>query len=283
MNPADQLFVNIGGRLLDFKVPKIMGILNVTSESFYAKSRSQTKEQIKKRICEIIEEGADIIDIGGCSTRPGADIINVEEEYSRLQTVLEILKNISPEFPVSIDTFRASIARRCISEWNVSIINDVSGGNLDPMMWETIAEFQAVYVLTHMRGTPATMNSCVDYEDVTADVIKELSWKVKDLHKLGVKDIIIDPGFGFAKTTGQNFQLLAELTEFCRMGMPVLVGISRKSMIWKTLGIRPEDSLNETLSLEAIAIDKGANILRVHDVKETVNLVKLMIELKKNP
>lgn len=272
--------LNIRGRLLDLSTPKVMGIVNVTPDSFFARSRTFHREDVARRILQLKEEGADILDFGGCSTRPGAAEVSPDEEYSRLAPALEILKKLWPEVPVSIDTYRASVARRCVEEWKVDIINDIGGGSLDPDMWTTVAELRVAYVLMHTRGTPATMQNLTDYEDVTAEVITELSKKVFELKGLGVCDIIIDPGFGFAKTADQNFILLEELDEFCKMGMPVLAGLSRKSMIWKTLGITPDESLEGTVALNMLALERGASLLRVHDVKAARQLVMLHCRIK---
>ncbi len=269
------LTLNIRGRLLDLSTPKVMGIVNVTPDSFYASGRTPDPQAVERRILQLREEGADIVDIGGYSSRPGADDVTPDEEYSRLTVALDALKRLWPEVPVSVDTFRANVARRCVEEWGVDIINDIAGGTLDPAMWQTVAELRVAYVLMHMRGTPATMQSLTDYSDVTAEVITDLSRKVFELRGLGVNDIIIDPGFGFAKTVQQNFILLDELDEFCKMGMPVLAGLSRKSMIWRTLDITPEESLEGTVALNAIALQKGASLLRVHDVKAAKEVVKL--------
>ncbi|MDE5882026.1 MAG: dihydropteroate synthase [Muribaculaceae bacterium] len=273
--------LNIRGRLLDLSTPKVMGIVNVTPDSFYASGRTPDTEAVERRILQLRDEGADIIDIGGCSTRPGAEDVTTEEEYSRLSVALEVIHHLWQEVPVSVDTYRAEVARRCVEEWGVDIINDVAGGTLDPEMWKTVAELRVAYVLMHMRGTPATMQTFTDYTDVTAKVITDLSRKVFELHGLGVNDIIIDPGFGFAKTVEQNFILLEELDEFCKMGMPVLAGFSRKSMIWRSLGITPEESLEGTVALNAIALQKGASLLRVHDVKAAKEVVKLHMCMEK--
>ena len=274
-----QLTINIKGRLMDFRIPKVMGIINVTPDSFYSGSRTPGDSEILGRVLQLKEEGADILDLGGYSSRPGAEDVSAEEEYSRLARGLEIVRREWDDVPVSIDTFRASVARRCVEEWGVDIINDISGGTLDPAMWETVADLRVAYVLMHMRGTPATMQELTDYADVTAEVITDLSRKVYELRGLGVNDIIIDPGFGFAKTASQNFRLLNELGEFCRMGMPVLAGLSRKSMIWRTLGITPEESYEGTVALDAIAVDRGADILRVHDVRAARQTVELLSRL----
>ena len=265
---------------MDFATPKVMAIINVTPDSFFSGSRMQTAADITSRVRQVREEGADILDIGGYSSRPGADEVSPDEEYSRLARGLEVVHREWPEAVVSIDTFRSDVARRCIEEWGADIVNDISGGTLDPEMWAMVGELKPVYVLMHMRGNPSNMQSLTDYDDVTAEVITDLSRKCYELRGLGVNDIIIDPGFGFAKTVSQNFQLLNELVEFCKMGMPVLAGLSRKSMIWKTLGVTPEESLAGTIALNAIALDRGANILRVHDVKAAAQTVKLSLELR---
>ena len=265
---------------MSFNVPKVMGILNVTPDSFYGLSRIYEREKIETKVLEMISEGVDIIDVGGCSTRPGSQAPDEDEELRRVLSALEVIRNLNVEVPISVDTFRANVARKCVEEYNVDIINDVSGGNLDSEMWATVAELKVPFVLTHMRGTPENMNQHTEYKDITADVISELSLKVFNLRELGVNDIILDPGFGFSKTPEQNLRLLDELNEIKKMGLPLITGISRKSMIWKTLNSTPEESLNGTIALEAIAIDRGTDILRVHDVKETVNLVRLMAAMK---
>jgi dihydropteroate synthase len=273
--------MNVKGRLIDFSTPKVMGIVNVTPDSFYAGSRTRGRDAIAGRLLAMREEGADMVDIGGYSSRPGAGEVDPGEEYSRLATALEVVRDVWPEVPVSVDTFRADVARRCVEEWGVDIINDIGGGTLDPAMWETVASLRVAYVLMHMRGTPATMQQLTGYTDVTAEVITDLARKVYELRGLGVNDIIIDPGFGFAKTVEQNFRMLDELGEFCKMGMPVLAGLSRKTMIWKTLGVTPEDSLPGTTALNAIALDRGASILRVHDVRPAADAVRLISAMQK--
>lgn len=275
------LTINIKGRLITFDTPKVMGIVNVTPDSFYSGSRTQGRDEIKDRVMTLVGEGADILDLGGYSSRPGADDVSAEEEYSRLAAGLEVVKEVAPDVPVSIDTFRAAVARKCVEEWGADIINDISGGTLDPDMWHTVADLRVAYVLMHTRGTPATMQSLTDYADVTADIITDLAKKVYELRGLGVNDIIIDPGFGFAKTVEQNFRLLDELGEFCKMGMPVLAGLSRKTMIWKTLGLTPGESLDGTIALDAIALDRGADIVRVHDVAPAVATARLMAVMRK--
>lgn len=259
---------------MSFDIPKVMGILNITPDSFFSGSRTFLEEDIRRRVRKMIEEGADIIDVGGCSTRPGFTLLSHQEEWERVSLGCRIVREISSEIPLSIDTFNAYVAIKAIENFQVDIINDVSGG-VDPEMFDIIAENKLPYVLTHNRKDG---NS--DYSDVTADVIKELSWKLHELYKRGVNDVIIDPGFGFAKTLQQNFILLNELNEFIEIGCPLLVGISRKSMIYKTLDCSPEESLTGSIALDSIALEKGANILRVHDVKEAKESVKLFTKLK---
>ena len=276
------LSINIKGKLHYFHNPWVMGIVNVTPDSFYADSRTFDSQSIYNRIADLIEQGADAIDIGGYSSRPGALDVSPEEEYSRLASALEIIRKHFPDTIVSIDTFRADVARKCVLDWQADIINDISGGIADPEMWNTVAELKVPYILMHMRGTPKTMQSLCDYSDVTADVIKDLAVKTDKMRQLGITDIIIDPGFGFAKTLEQNYTLMSELQEFKRLDMPLLVGISHKSMIYKALDIKPENALNGTTVLNTIALAKGADILRVHDVKEAKEAVKITKLLNEN-
>lgn len=274
------LTINVKGRLIDFATPKVMGIVNVTPDSFYAGSRASCREEVAEKVARMRAEGADIIDIGGCSSRPGASVVDADEEYARLATGLEAVREVWADAIVSVDTFRGSVARRCVEEWGVDIINDIGGGTLDADMWQTVAELGVAYVLMHTRGTPETMQGLTDYADVTAEVITDLSKKAYELRGLGVCDIIIDPGFGFAKTAEQNFKLLDELGEFCKMGMPVLAGMSRKRMVWQTLGISPEESLDGTVALDAIALYNGADIVRVHDVAPAAASAKLVAMIR---
>lgn len=276
------LSINIKGKLHYFHNPWVMGIVNVTPDSFYADSRTFDSQSIYNRIADLIEQGADAIDIGGYSSRPGATDVSAQEEYSRLASALEIIRKHFPDTIVSIDTFRADVARKCVLDWQADIINDISGGIADPEMWNTVAELKVPYILMHMRGTPKTMQSLCDYSDVTADVIKDLAAKIDKMRQLGIADIIIDPGFGFAKTLEQNYTLMSELQEFKRLDMPLLVGISHKSMIYKALDIKPENALNGTTVLNTIALAKGADILRVHDVKEAKEAVKITKLINEN-
>lgn len=276
MNNFTPYCINLRGKFTEIKETWVMGILNVTPDSFFSGSRCNDEDKIKFRIHEIIEEGAKIIDIGGYSSRPGAYDITSEEEYQRLAQGLDVIKRIDPEIIISVDTFRADVARRCVKDWNVDIINDISGGTLDNNMIDTVAELNVPYILMHMRGTPSTMQQFTQYHDVTNDVISELSKKVSILHKKGVKDIIIDPGFGFSKTIEHNYEIMNHLEQFHTMNLPILVGISRKSMIYKALDLTPETVLNGTTVLNTIATLKGVHFLRVHDVKEAVETVKLV-------
>lgn len=257
--------------------PWVMGILNVTPDSFYSGSRMGVDEmRIGERVEEILKEGGDIIDIGAYSTRRNADDISPEEEYSRLKIGLNVIKNIDANAIVSVDTFRADVARRCVEEFGVDIVNDVSGGTLDDDMFATVANLKVPYILMHMRGTPATMQQLTEYNDVTRDVIDDLHKKKCALNDLGIDDVIIDPGFGFSKTVEQNYEMLNRLEDFKQLDAPLLVGVSRKSMIYRTLGCTPVESLNGTTVINTISLLKGAHILRVHDVKEAVEVCKLV-------
>lgn len=247
-----------------------MGILNVTPDSFYAGSQTFSTGAIEQRVIQIINEGADMIDIGGYSSRPGADEVSAEEEMRRIKCGMEVIRAINRDIPVSVDTFRAEVARRAIEEWEADIVNDISGGTADAGMFSTVASMHVPYILMHMRGTPKTMQSLTDYTDVTADVIAELSAPLHTLLQNGVADVIIDPGFGFAKTTQQNYELFANIDKIGAMlGHPVLVGISRKSMITRVCSTTPDNALPGTIALNTAAILRGASILRVHDVAAT--------------
>lgn len=276
MNNFTPYCINLRGKSTEINSTWVMGILNVTPDSFFSDSRYTKDKAIADRVEQIINEGAKIIDIGGYSSRPGAKDVTPEEEYKRLARGLEIIKRIAPEAIISVDTFRAEVARRCKNDWDVDIINDISGGTLDEHMIDTVAELQMPYILMHMRGTPATMQQFTQYKDVTNDVINELSEKITLLRSKGIKDIIVDPGFGFSKTLEQNYEMINNLEMFHSMNLPILVGISRKSMIYKALDISPEKALNGTTVLNTIATLKGTHILRVHDVKEAVETVKIV-------
>ena len=269
----------INNKIYDFESPKVMGIINVTPDSFFSGSRTPDLSSLSERLKKMLQSEPDVFDIGGYSSRPGAADISPEEEWDRLAPGLELLRKLSSSTPISVDTFRASVARKSVENFGVEIINDISGGTLDDEMWQTVADLKCAYVLMHMRGNPETMSSLTDYEDVTAEVLEDLAFKLAELRQLGVANVIIDPGFGFAKTVEQNFRLLRDLEVFCSLGCPLLAGLSRKSMIWKTLGTTPSEALNGTTALNAIALQKGADILRVHDVaeaRECVTLHKLL-------
>ncbi len=268
--------LNLGGQLLSLATPRVMGILNVTPDSFYDGSRCPEKAEITERVHTIVREGADIIDIGGYSSRPHAADISPDEEMRRLSVGLEIIRKHYPDAFVSVDTFRAEVARRCVEEYGVQIINDISGGELDHKMFETAADLHVPYILMHMRGTPDTMMSLTDYDNLIGDMLYYFSERIARLESLGVNDIIIDPGFGFSKTLDDNYLLMKHLDEFARIGLPLLVGISRKSMIYKYFGTTPAESLNGTTALNVLALLGGANILRVHDVREAVEAVRIV-------
>lgn len=266
--------LNIRGRITNLDTPLVMGILNITTDSFFAGSRVVSHDQLLDRAGEMVREGAGIIDIGGYSTRPGAADIDASEESDRVESAVVPLNKYFPELIISVDTFRSVVARRAI-EAGAHIVNDVSGGDLDVEMFDTVAELKIPYVLMHMRGTPQTMNQMTVYRQLVSDILIDLKQKVDSLRDKGVTDILIDPGFGFAKTAGQNFILMHHLSEFGLLGYPVLVGISRKAAIYKTLDITAEEALNGTTVLNTIALQNGASVLRVHDVKAAVEAVKL--------
>jgi dihydropteroate synthase len=280
MFPEKPRYINTGGKLLDLEIPRVMGILNVTPDSFFAGSRYSTDEEILRAATAMLEDGADILDVGGYSSRPGANDITIEEERSR---VLKAIKLISKELPgaiISVDTFRADIAMEAVSDCGAHMINDISGGDADDKMFLTVEKLNVPYILMHMKGEPCTMQKNPVYDDIVADILKWFSERIFKLKSAGLKDIIIDPGFGFGKTIDHNFELLRRLGDFSITGLPVIVGISRKSMIWKTLDITPDNALNGTTALNAIALFKGADILRVHDVKEAVQTVRLISKLR---
>lgn len=271
--------INCRGRLLDLSTQKIMAIVNLTPDSFYSESRNTSAESALSRIENALTQGADIIDLGACSTRPGAEVPSADEEWRRMKDVLTTARRNFPDAIISIDTFRSQVAEQAVDA-GADIINDISGGQIDEQMFDTVAKLQVPYVLMHMRGTPATMQQFTNYQNVTADVIIELSQKLRQLTDLGVHDVIIDPGFGFAKTLEQNYELFAHLSDFKIFELPLLVGISRKSMIYKLFGTTPEKSLNGTTILNTFALQNGASILRVHDVPEAVEARKIVGILK---
>lgn len=266
--------LNIRGTLLDLSTPVVMGIINITPDSFYAGSRAAATDEIVQKAGQMLAEGAGMIDIGGYSTRPGAREVGAEEEADRVESAVEPLAKFFPDLIISVDTFRAGVAERGIAK-GAHIINDVAGGTLDDAMFETVARLRVPYILMHMRGTPQTMSQLTHYDRLVPDILRDLREKVMILQSKGVADVIIDPGFGFAKTIAQNFELLRGLDQFKLLGYPVLVGISRKKTIYKTLNISPDEALNGTTVLNTLALERGASILRVHDVKPAVEAVKL--------
>lgn len=267
--------LNLRGRLLGIDHPQVMGIINVTPDSFFGDSRVANRDSVIKRAQQMIEDGADMIDIGGYSSRPGASDVPPLEETERVLLGIEAIRTINNEIPISIDTFRASVAEAAINA-GANIINDISGGNLDSEMFATIAKLNVPYILMHMRGTPTNMQTLTEYNNLTADIIYDLASKINTLRLAGVSDIIVDPGFGFSKTLEQNYELLANLPSLSdALNCPLLIGISRKSMITKPLAITPEEALNGTTTINTIALLNGASILRVHDVKEAQQAIKL--------
>jgi len=273
-------FINVRGNLVDLSVPKVMGIINVTPDSFYTGSRVTSDEEIMKRASRMIEEGADFIDIGGYSSRPGAANITPDEERSRVINAVKIVNREFPDTVISIDTFRSEIAKEAVLEGGAGMLNDISGGEADKKMFNVVEKLQVPYIMMHMQGVPGTMQENPVYDDVVADILKWFGERIFRLQSMGVNDIIIDPGFGFGKKPVHNFELLKRLGDFSIAGLPLLVGFSRKSIIWKTLGITPEEALNGTSVLNTVALMNGADILRVHDVKEAVQAVKLVEEIK---
>lgn len=275
MNPT----ICIKGSLMDFATPKVMGILNVTPDSFYAGSR--VGADAADRADQMLEAGADILDIGAYSSRPGAEDISAEVEYERLAPALDAIRLRQPEAVISVDTFRADVARRVVRDFGVDIINDIGGGTLDPDMRDTVAELRTPYILMHMRGTPASMQQMCDYGDVVADVLSDLAFKVDDFRQAGVHDIIVDPGFGFAKTVEQNYSLLGALNLLHETGCPVLAGMSRKSMLFRPLGITPDQAGDATVAVHTMALMLGADIIRVHDVLPAVQSVRVFQLLRR--
>ena len=272
--------INAGGRLLDLQTPVVMGILNATPDSFYAGSRTQTEAEIAARVHQIVDEGAGIIDVGAYSSRPGADDVPAEEEARRLRHALDIVRREAPDAIISVDTFRADVAKMCIEEGGAHIINDISGGTLDKNMFRTVARLRVPYILMHIQGEPHTMQQAPHYDNLEQEVFLFLSQRVDQLRQLGVADIILDPGFGFGKTLAHNYELMNRLEDFREFDLPLLVGISRKSMIYKLLGTTPAEALGGTIALNTIALMKGAQILRVHDVRAAVETVRIVETMK---
>lgn len=273
-------YINVNGELMDLSHPQVMGILNVTPDSFYADSRKQAEEDIVSRVHQIIEEGGRIIDIGAYSSRSDAEDVSPEEEMKRLKHGLQVIQREFPDTIISVDTFRADVARMCVEEYGTAIINDISAGDLDANMFSTVAKLKVPYIMMHMQGNPQNMQKNPHYQHPVKEIILYFAEKIEKLRAAGVKDLIIDPGFGFGKTLEHNYEILNKLEEFSIFQLPILVGVSRKSMIYKLLGGGPENALNGTTAVHAIALMKGANLLRVHDVKAAVETVRIFNALQ---
>lgn len=273
--------ININGQLLNFDEPWVMGIVNITPDSFFSGSRKNSEEEIISACKKLIDEGGKIIDIGGQSSTPYSQFLSADEEIRRLRPALKVIRREFPDVLISVDTFYGDVARVTVQEFGVNIINDISGGQIDDTMFKTAAELQVPYVLMHMRGVPQTMQQFTDYDNLYQDIIRYFAEKMDELHQLGLNDVIVDPGFGFSKTLAQNYELMSYLPYFDILESPILVGISRKSMIHKLLKTSAEDALNGTSVLNTFALMNGADILRVHDVKEAVECVKITNEIKK--
>ena len=274
--------MELNNKHIDLSVPRVMTIVNVTPDSFYDGCRSFTEEEIEHHVVRAIEEGADMLDVGGYSSRPNADEVTVDEEIARVRRAMKVIRKVCPQMVVSIDTFRAEVVRRIVDEWGACIVNDISAGELDPEMITTVARLGLPYVAMHMRGTPTTMQSMTNYGDIVDEVRTYFVQKISELRAAGIENIVIDPGFGFAKTLEQNYQLMSGLHRLNDLGAPMLVGISRKSMIYKLLGSTPAEALNGTTALHLEALRQGAKILRVHDTREAVEVVKIYNQLNKN-
>ena len=280
--PFKPYSMNLRGRLVEIDRPWVMGIVNVTPDSFYGGSRATDELTLVERVHLLIDEGADVLDIGACSTRPGSQSVDALGEMERLQWALGIIRREASDVILSVDTYRAEVARRCVEQWGVDMINDISGGTLDEAMFKTVAQLRVPYVLMHMRGTPDTMSSLTDYDNVTADVLEWMARRIDELRQLGIADIIADPGFGFAKTVEQNYEMLSRLEAFHALDAPLLVGVSRKRMIYTPLGCTADEALNGTSIVNTLALERGAHILRVHDVRAAVEAVKLVSMMRDN-
>lgn len=272
-------YINVNGKLMDLSVPKVMGIINVTPDSFYSGSRVTEGKTITDLVRKMTLDGADIIDVGGYSSRPGAADVDITEEKERVISAIRLIRSEFPEVVISVDTFRSDVALEAV-KCGAAVINDISAGDADKKMFDVVIDLNVPYIMMHMQGTPATMQKDPQYDDVVADILRWAGKKITYLQSKGVKDLIFDPGFGFGKTSAHNFEMLNRLTEFSVTGLPLLVGLSRKSMIWKNLGSTPDEALNGTTVLNTVALMKGADILRVHDVREAVETVKLFSRVK---
>jgi len=273
------LSINLNGRIMDLSIPRIMGIMNATPDSFYDGSRMPDPDQAVETARQMIDQGAAILDIGAVSSRPGAEEVSEEEELNRLSPVLEALRKEFPEFPLSVDTWRSGVVRTVHQRFRVDMINDISAGQLDPHMFPTISELQLPYIMMHMQGTPDTMQDSPVYDNIIDELLQFFGERVHQLRKRGVNDIIIDPGFGFGKTIEQNYQLLMDLDSFQMMELPIMAGISRKSMIYRTLELDPGEALNGTTAAHMAALLKGSSLLRVHDVRAAVETVKIFLQI----
>lgn len=277
-----EALLHIGSHLLRTRPALVMGIVNVTPDSFAVRCRTMDEMEIETAILRQAEEGADILDIGGYSSRPGAAVVSEEEEWRRVESALRIARRCCPQIPLSVDTFRATVAEKAIGKYGVEIINDISGGALDARMYDVVAQSGAAYVLMHMRGTPETMASMTNYADMMGEMMAYFAERADRLHQMGVSDVIIDPGWGFAKTQEQNYTLLRRMGELKELGLPLLAGISRKRMIYNVLETTPqaEETLVGTSALHMVALQNGADILRVHDVRAAKNIIKLFEQVK---
>ena len=280
MQPFHTYSLNLRGRLVTIDRPWVMGIINITPDSFYSGSRVNDERTLIARVGQMLADGADVLDVGACSTRPGSESVDARGEMERLEWALKVIGREAPNTIISVDTYRAEVVRRCVEEWGVDIINDISGGTIDEAMFSTVAALRVPYVLMHMRGTPETMSSLTDYDNVAADVLEWMARRIDELRQMGVADVIADPGFGFAKTMEQNYELLARLEAFHALNAPLLVGVSRKRMIYTPLECTADDALNGTTVVNTLALQQGAHILRVHDVKAACEAVKLITLLR---
>ena len=282
MQPFKPYSLNLKGRLVTIDRPWVMGIINVTPDSFYSNSRVTDEQALVERVQAMMADGVDVIDVGACSTRPGSESVDAQGEMERLEWALAVIRRVAPDVILSVDTYRADVAHRCVEQWGIDIINDISGGTLDEKMFQTVADLRVPYVLMHMRGTPETMSGLTDYDNVAADVLDWMSHRIDELRQQGVQDVIVDPGFGFAKTVEQNYELLSRLEAFHSLEAPLLVGVSRKRMIYVPLDCDANQALNGTTVVNTIALMQGAHILRVHDVRAAAEAVKLVTLLRQS-
>lgn len=273
--------MRLNNTIIDLSKPRVMTIINITPDSFYDGSRCFTEEQIERKVLAALDEGADMFDVGGYSSRPNADDVPINEEIRRIARAMKVIRRVAPSTAVSIDSFRAEVIRRTVEEFGDCIVNDISAGELDPTMVETVAELRLPYVAMHMRGTPTTMQKMTSYSDVVEDVRKYFLRKIEQLREAGIEDIVVDAGFGFAKSLDQNYELMHGLHRLTDLGAPLLVGISRKSMIYQLLGCTPDKALNGTTALHMEALRQGAKILRVHDTREAKEVITIFNKLNK--